>query len=542
MSSSLNQNLNAIEKLIHQGRFSNALADIMNLKKTVKKNSYEFYQLAIWEKYLVIKLGDYSKAIKILDNLIASIKKKNFQLLHLKAILVKISILSEIGKFDESLSTLNFSESLLGNIEDLAEKKKLEAEIALKKGQYYFDKWENEAAKTLFEGSIKICDDIDCNHVKAQVFLYMSIIARREGDKKAAHDYVNKSLQIAEENEFLLVRGRAFSSLATLHNMEGQLDETLTYLQKGLELLKQVGAINDLARININLGVVHHFSGNLSTSLNYYQEALENFQKVGNNSTIATTIYNIGLIYNLQGQLRDALTSYEYTIPIFQELSNISLITAVYNSIGKVNFDLGLIDEAENYLSLVYQLKDKITPVSLSKTLFYLVQVLISRSKITVANDLVNELEKISHEQDNNVIKHRYQFLKGLVLSEDEKTGLGEIEELYLQVINEPITDQETTINAIINYCYLLIKKFSQSKNEDTLERLEYYSDRLSKLATKQQSKLLFAEHYWIKSIMASLDNKKEEAKEIEKQASKMAKEMEFMRLLNKIMEYNDQN
>jgi len=417
----------------------------------------------------------------------------------------------------------------------------LEAEITFKKGQYYFNKWENETAKTLFEGSIKICNDIGYNHIKAQVFLYMSIIARREGDREAAHDYVNKSLQITEENEFLLVRGRAFSNLAILYNMEGKLDETLTYLQNGLELLKQVGAINDLARLNINLGVVHHFSGNLNTSLSYYKEALENFQKVGNNLTIATTLYNIGLIYNLQGQLRDALTNFEFTIPLFQELSNISLITAAYNSIGKVYFDLGLIEEAENYLSLVYQLKDKITQVSLSKTLFYLVQVLVSRNKINVANDLVNELEKISHEQDNNVIKHRYQFLKGLVLSEDEKIGLKEIEELYLQVINEPVTDQETTINAIINYCYLLIKKYSQSKNEENLERLEYYSVRLSKLATKQQSKLLFAEHYWIKSIMASLENE-EEAKEIAKQAIKMTKEMEFMRLLNKIMEFNLQN
>ena len=290
------------------------------------------------------------------------------------------------------------------------------------------------------------------------------------------------------------------------------------------------------------MGVVHHFSGNLNTSLSYYQEALENFQKVGNNLTIATTIFNIGLIYNLQGKLRDALASYEYIIPLFQELSNVSLITAAYNSIGKVYFDLGIIEEAENYLSLVYQLKDKITEVSLSKTLFYLVQVLISRNKITVANDLVNELENISQVQDNNVIKHRFQFLKGLVLSVDEKVGLGEVEEIFLQVINEPVTDQETTINAIINYCYLLIKKYSQNRNEDVLERLEYYSDRLSKLETKQQSKLLFAEYYWIKSIIASLENKEEEAKEIAQQAITMAKEMEFMRLLNKIMEFNLQN
>ncbi|MBK5115217.1 MAG: tetratricopeptide repeat protein, partial [Candidatus Heimdallarchaeota archaeon] len=536
---SLNQELNAIDKLIQKGGFSEALNDIMNLKKSVQKNSQEYFQLLIWENYLKIKLGDYSKAIKKLDNLIDSIKKKNFHLLVLKATQVKISILSEIGNFDEMLSTINLGETLLEKIEDTTQKDLLKAQITFKKGEYYFGKSEDKTAKNLFEESLAICNDLKCSHTKAQIFLYLATIARREGDRDASFNFINESLQITEDNEFLFIRGRAFSSLAILYNIEGKLDETLMYLQKGLELLKQVGAIYNLARININLGVVHHFSGNLTTSISYYEKALENFQKVGNNLTIATTIFNIGLIQNLQGQLRDALASFEYTLPIFQELNNISLITASYNSIGKVYFDLGLVEEAENHLRLVYQLKDQITSVALSRTLFYLVQVLVSRNKINIAKDLVNELENISQEQDNNVIKHRFLFLKAIILNADEEVGLGEVEERLLQVINEPVTDQETTVNAIINYCYLLIKKYSQSKNEEVLERLEYYSDRLSKLATKQQSKLLFADHYWIKSIIASMKNNEIEAKAISKQASELAKEMEFMRLLNKIMEYN---
>jgi tetratricopeptide (TPR) repeat protein len=539
LSDSLHLELNAIEKLIQKGVFSEALNDIMNLKKTVKKNSQEHFQLLICENYLTIKLGNYSKAIEKLDKLIDNIKKKGFQLLELKALYVKISILSDVGKFDKILPAINASELLLENIEDKNQRKQLEAQLALKKGQYYIDKGEDKVAKNLFKESNTLCNEINCYHIKAQVLLYLSTIARREGDKEEALNLVNESLQIARENEFNFIRGRAFSNLAILYNMEGKLDETLTYLEKGLELLKKVGAIYDLGRLMINMGVVHHFSGNLSTSLNYYKQALDNFQKVGNNLTIASTIYNIGLIHNLQGNLRDALANYEYTLPLFQELSNISLITAAYNSIGKVFFDLGLIEEAETHLSLVYQLKDQITPTSLSKALFYLVQVLISRNKVNMANNLVNELEQINIEQESDVIKHRFLFLKCLVLGLEENTELGKIEELYLQVINEPVTDQETTINAIINYCYLLIKKYSQNKNEEDLDRLKYYSDRLSKLATKQQSKLLFAEHYWIKSIIASLENNEEEAKAISKQASDMAKEMEFMRLLNKIMEYN---
>ncbi len=542
MSNSLNQNLDAIEKLIYQGRFSDALKDIMNLKKTVKKNSQEFFQLSIWENYLVIKLGNYSKALSKLDGLIKSIKKKEFHKLVLEVILVKITILSEVGKFDDMLSTINSGLQLLTELADSKQKRLLTAHYNFQKGRYLFSKGENKEAKPLFEESIVDFKDLNDLYSKADVLLHLCTIRRREGNKEEALNNINEALQISEKNEFNLMRGRAFSALSFHYNLEGKLDETLEYLQRGLEIFKKIGSINELARININLGVAHHFSGNLITSLSYYKKALENFQKIGNNITIATTIYNIGLIHNLQGKLREALTNFEYTLPLFQELNNISLITACYNSIGKVYFDLGLIEEAEIHLSLVYQLKDKITPVALSKTLFYLVQVLISRNKIKGAKGLVNELENISLRQENEIIKHRFLFLKALVQSGDEKVILGRIEELYLQVINEPVTDQETTVNAIINYCYLLIKKYSQKKDDKDLDRLKYYSDRLSKLATKQQSKLLFAEHYWIKSTIASLENNEEEANAIAKEAGKMAKEMDFMRLLNKMMEYNLQN
>jgi len=539
LSNSLYQNLDAIEKLIYKGRFSDALNDIKNLKKSVKKNQQEFYQLLIWENYLRIKLGSYSKAIQKLDDLIESLKKKDYQKLVLDANLVKITILNELGNYDAMLSAINLGVALTEKIMDIKQKKLLKAQYMFHKGKYFYYKGEDETAKLLFEESIEICNNIGFLYTKIEALLFLNNIKRREGDKEAALKILNESLQISEENEFSFLKGLSYNSLANFYSLEGKRDEDLKYLQKSLEIILKVGSIYELGRIYVNFGVNHHFSGNLNTSLSYYKKALEYLQKVGSNITIASTTYNIGLIYNLQGKLKEALEAYRSTLPLFQELSNISLITASYNSIGKVYFDLGLIEEAENHLRLVYQLKDKITSVSLSKTLFYLVQVLISRNKIDEAKKLVNELENINQEQENEVIKHRFLFLKGLVLSVDKEVVLGKIEELYLQVINEPVTDQETTINAIINYCYLLIMKYSLRKDNEILERLKYYSDRLSKLATKQQSKLLFAKHYWIKSITALMENNEEEAKEIAKQASKMAKEMDFMRLLNKIMEFN---
>lgn len=538
MPDSLKQNLDAIEKLIYQGSFSKALNDILKLKKSVKKYNQEFFQLSIWENYLVIKLGNYSKAISKLDDLIKSIRKKEFHKLVLEAILVKIEILSEVGKYDDMLSTINSNVSLLAELVDSKQKRLLTAHYNFQKGKYLYYKGEDKSAKVLFEDSFAIYDDLTHLYSKADVLLFLSIVRRREGKKEEALSNINVSLQISEKNGFEILRGRAFSSLSNYYSLEGKLEETLEYLQRGLEILNKIGSINELARININLGVAHHFSGNFNTSLSYYEKALDSFQKIGNNITIATTMFNIGLIHNLQGKLRDALVNYEYTLPLFQELNNISLITACYNSIGKVYFDLGLVEEAETHLSLVYQLKDQITHVSLSRTLFYLIQVLISRNKINGAKSLVTELENISIEQENEVIKHRFLFLKGLVLSAHEEVKLGEVEELYLQVINEPVTDQETTINAIINYIYLLIKKYSQNKNEEVIERIKYYNDRLSKLATKQQSKLLFAESFFIKSVIASLENNADEAKELSNQARTLATEMDFKRLISKMSEF----
>lgn len=538
MSNSLNQNIDLVEKLYYKGKFSDTINEIMNLKKIVKRNQQEYYQLLVWENKIRIKLGNYSEALPKMDNLITSIEKKNFLKLVIESILVKVSLLEELGNYELMISTINQGESLIKKLDDIKQIKLCKSLFSYKKGCYYQTKGEYKTAESLLDDSLEMCNELKNNYTKAEILIYLSSIYRKRGEKESAIKSLNESLQICNENEYNLLKGRVFSAFGHYYNLEGNLPEALTYLQQSSNLFNEIGSIYELGQININLGVINHFSGNLNSALSYYLKALEYFQIVGDKNSCAATKYNIGIIYNLQGKLKDALESYESSLPIFQEQGNISQITACFNSIGKIFFDLGLLERAENHLRLVYQLKDQITKVSLSKTLFYLIPVLINQNNLDESKRLINELEKISDKEDSEVIKHRYLFLKALTQSLDENINFKEIEKLYLQVINEPVTDQETKINAIINYSHLLIKEYIESNNEEVLDRIKYNNERLSKLATKQQSKLLFVEFYWIKSIIASFEGDKTSSEELSTQAQKMAKEMNFIRFLNKMKNF----
>ncbi|NHK30700.1 MAG: tetratricopeptide repeat protein [Asgard group archaeon] len=538
MSNSLRQQINSIEKLYFTGKFSEALNEIMNLINVANKDKREYFQILIWKNRISIKLGNYSDAIRKLDDLIEEIKKKGFQNLILDAILLKITLLNETGKFEKVLSEINFGESLVEKLDDSEQKVFFNTLFSIEKGKFYSDKSENDIAETLYIKALEMCNNLKLFYTKAEVLINLSFISRKRGDKELTIKYLNESLQICNENEFAFMKGKALQAFSLIYNLEGKLHEALTYLQQAYNLFKEIGSIYELGQVNINLGVINHFSGNLNSAISYYKKALEYFQLIGNKNLIAAANYNTGLIYNLQGKLRDALDSYESSLPIFQELGNMSQITACFNSIGKIFFDLGLLDKAENHLRLVYQLKDQITKIALSKTLFYLIPVLIYQNNLDEAKQLIMELEKISEKEEVEVIKHRYLYLRALVQNSDDYIDYEEIEKLYLQVINEPITDQETTICAIIHHSYLLIDEYTKNNDEEVLERIKYNNERLSKLATKQQSKLLFVEFYWIKSIIASLEGDEITSKELSTQAQNMAKEMSFIRLLNKMKNF----
>ncbi|NHJ86644.1 MAG: tetratricopeptide repeat protein [Asgard group archaeon] len=536
MGLSLNEHFETITRLYQTANFNQALNEILNLKNKYKKNQKEYYQLLVFQYDISRILGDYSVKIVDLDKLIKKAQKRNYNDIAHEFLLLKIKYYNDQGKNDEMIQTINYGESLLKSLKNENQQMKFKAHYHYLKGIYFNLKGQLETAKSNLEEALTIYRKQDLAYSEITLLITFCSILRSLDEKEKMLEYLKDAMKRSVDNNFKLLQARALATYGIYYSIDGNLSDAIASLQKSLELNKAINSPLELARINLDLGVTNHFSGNLNSALSYYKEALTNYTLVGTEISIAATNYNIGLIYNLQGELKKALESFEEALPIFQKVGSLSLITASFNSMGKIFYDLDYRDEAESHLQLVYQLKKEITKVAFSKTLFYFVPVLITLKKYDKAKDLVNELKLINDEEKSETVKHRYLVLKAKVDELDDSVDKNEIESIYKQVINEPISDQETTLEAIISYIHFLIEEYNLDNNKkEILERIKYYNERLSKLAIKQQSKLLFVEHFWIKSIIAKIEGDESTANELLNQAKKMAKEMDFMRLLNRM-------
>jgi tetratricopeptide (TPR) repeat protein len=528
------QLITEIESLYQRTEYKEAYDKVQSAIESSQKNTSDYYSLLIWEIKLKPTIGNYSNLFNQIDNISQKIEDLGFRELYLDACLVKIHFLELYSLFDDLIVTIEKAElDLQKNI--VKNKSYYENIIEYYKGKYYSYKGNNKKAKQIYEKVLKEFKKMKMKFYEAETLNSLASIYRRLSDLEASKRICNRALKIITDEGFKQIKSKIYSQLGFIFQHKGDLVEALSYHQKALDLSNKIKMPHLLGNTNINIGALNHFRGELNAALSYYQKALDNYLIVGNKLSIAATQYNIALIYNLQGKLKEAMEKFESGLVIFQEIGNISLITACLNSLGKILCDFGLFNEAEQRLLSVYKQKSYMTNIAFSKTLFYLIPVLLIQNKFTQAQQLLLDLENNDKREDITTINHRYLVLKGLIESYNEKYSFSEIEKLYVKVISEPISDRETTTEAIILYTHLLINEYKQNNKPEILEIIKYYSERLSKLATKQQSKLLFTEHFWLKSIIASLENDQETANELLEQTKKMAKEMNFIRLLIKI-------
>ncbi|NHJ49305.1 MAG: tetratricopeptide repeat protein [Asgard group archaeon] len=536
----LDEEPKGIELLYYTGKYVEAYEFVQKALKSSKKNQPNHYQLLIWNLKLRPSVGKFSNIEEEVKDLIEILVKEKKHTFLLEAILVHVSILNAIGRIDEIIKEINYGESFIKNLVASKKKDYFKAIYLFYKGSFYTNKAEHEVARSHFEESLSIFQKNKLYYFIALVQISLARSYRGTDKADFSFDYLNKALDISMKYNFQNIQAKALQNIGIVYNYLGDLTQALENLQKSLEINKIIGSPNALGNSNLNLGVLHHFRGNLNSALDYYQQALEYYQIVGNMNYISAAQYNIGLIFNLQGKLQEALERFEIVLPIMQKVGNISLITACFNSLGKIYYDLGFYEKAENHLSTVYQLKDNITKMSLSKALFYLIPVLLKRNELEKTKQLIDDLESIL--DDNITVNHRYLVLKALYISSTENYDFNEVEKLFVKVINEPIADHETTVEAIIQLTKLLILEYTKTKNNEQLERIKYYADRLSKIATKQQSRLLFVEHFWLKSRIALFENDTVSANQLAKQARDMAQEMNFQRLLSKMDECKAKN
>ncbi|HUT80346.1 MAG TPA: tetratricopeptide repeat protein [Candidatus Bathyarchaeia archaeon] len=530
MALDISKQLKHIENRYNKGLYRKALDEIRELENLAKKNFNDCISCQILKSKIMFNLGYYEDSYEIIKIITEKTKAKELLDLYIEAIIVEIEISFNLGKYEYLIDLITESDKLISKLPKNIKNQIFKLQLIIQKGYYYEIKGEFERALELYNEALNISEVIGDRRGEAKALFRIGLINRFKGKRDRALEYMLQVLTISEELEDTSLKALMLKEIGTLYGQKGLLDESLNFTKQSLDLYKIVGSILDLGKVYINLGVIYEYKGDLTESLKYYNVALNIFKETGNISLLAAAYNNISGIMRKQGKLQESLTNIKLALKVFQEINNIMNIIAVFNTMGQIYHYLGDLENAYLHLQMAYQLKDKIkNNLSLSKTLYYLISILIDKGEFEKALQLLNEFEIIIQYQDNQTILHRYLISKARLYEKSDNTDDKiNAQEIYNQIIEDAVTDFETTMDARINLCHNLLDDPITSNDIEKINEINKQMTFIKENAKSQLSLFLEIEVMVINARLTLIKGKQKEGLKLFNQAKNLAKTIDY--------------
>lgn len=201
------------------------------------------------------------------------------------------------------------------------------------------------------------------NSEKAELYLQLSAIFKKDGNYPDADQYAKKSLAIYSINEDLNNASLVKEELGNIYVEINDFSTALKYYLEAFEYYEKAKALNDVLRTSreiaslyfsmdqfekafdyllkakriqekggfgeediVNnqfmLGIAYGSTGKLDSALYYFDLCKDHYQKTGNTIQLAGLYNNIGAIYSKQDSNKLALEQYENALSIFRTAQN----------------------------------------------------------------------------------------------------------------------------------------------------------------------------------------------------------------------------
>ncbi|MHA1481363.1 MAG: hypothetical protein ACTSQZ_08080, partial [Candidatus Thorarchaeota archaeon] len=149
---------------------------------------------------------------------------------------------------------------------------------------------------------------------------------------------------------------------------------------------------------------------------------------------------------------------------------------------------------------------------------------------------------EISRKQESNILKQMCRGANALILRTSKRaTKRVRAEEILKELADEDMPDNELMPIILTNLCDLLLSELINCGEEEVLDELTFYVNRLFALASKHKSYWLLAETYWLQSKLALVEMRTEKALELLNQAQVIADQKGLRRLGMKISSEYDE-
>ncbi|MFX0171545.1 MAG: tetratricopeptide repeat protein [Candidatus Hodarchaeota archaeon] len=528
------------------GRDKASKTDLENIKRLEGQ---------IQNSFSLLQEGDYQKGLQLAEQTFEESQELKFPLLMVQALLAKSNVLLKIGNLDKCLKTVEESENILNAIDHVKKKEISEKKASLYqlKGNVHRKQSEFDLALELLQHSLSIREKQKELPEIACVQNDIGIIHASKGEFKPSLEFLQQSLNKYEQenDDYQIVK--VSNNLGLLHAYLGELDRAFEYFQKSLELNEKKENKRSTAALLLNLGLIYMTKGELDLALEYNQNSLTQYQELECKLEVAICLNNIGIINELKGNLSQAIDLYNQSSTIFEEFESRPNIAMSHNNKGNVYLTGGEVNKATSQYELSLKLLEAVgTDLDTSVTLFNMISVWIQRNNIENSKIYLQKLNEINNKVENRVINQIYSLAKALVLkTSDRVVKQAEAQQIFQQITDEKITQNEIKVIAMKNLCELLIHELQTSGQEEVLIEIKGILEQLLSIAQNQHSDSLLVETYLIQSKIALLELDLNSTRQLLSQALQIAEEKglqglvvvvskEYDSLLNQIGKWDD--
>ncbi|UCC18346.1 MAG: hypothetical protein JSV62_09535, partial [Promethearchaeota archaeon] len=260
-----------------------------------------------------------------------------------------------------------------------------------------------------------------------------------------------------------------------------------------------------------------------------------------NHYWIAFGQLSLGVIHSSLGEIDIGLEYYMRSLVIYREINNSYFISIALLNSGGNYYRLGNMDLAMKYTKECLSYCEELT-LTLDFPLSNLVGVALELGDKELAQKYYNRLKDLYNQTKEGLVEIVYLSTKAEMLKESSRIrDKAKAEKIFRKIIDTETVWDQFSIHATVHLCDLLLSEYRFTNNDEVLEELNYYIDKLLKLAEKTHSYIYFCNTFTLQAKLALIQFDLKAARRFLTQAQKIAEKYGIKRLAMKISQEHDE-
>jgi signal transduction histidine kinase/Tfp pilus assembly protein PilF len=220
--------------------------------------------------------------------------------------------------------------------------------------------WKNKEAEYYFKKAQDVYAETPNVRGTAEVFFFLSEVAKNLTDYRAADDYNRKGCEVAEavKSDYLIFL--CYKSEGDYYFRLGDYMKAMEKLFQAMEILKNKEQPQLLTTVYNQLGEVYSDLGQYDVALKYYFDALKIDERLGLKYEIAKVYSEIGWIYKNQLNFQQARMYMDKSLTLREEIKDDHGISNSYNVLGVLNYQQKKYNEALKFLEKSLEIRRRL--------------------------------------------------------------------------------------------------------------------------------------------------------------------------------------